>query len=60
MVLITLKMKDIKFKINNLDLIKIIFTLILILVFTLPIVFFGIMDLEDYNYGFFFFLYNWY
>jgi hypothetical protein len=46
-------MKNLKFNMNNLDLIKIIFTLILILVFTLPIVFFGITDLEDYNYGFF-------
>ena len=46
-------MKNLKFNINNLDLIKIIFTIILILFFTLPVVFFGITDLEEYTYGFF-------
>ena len=47
------KVKGIKFSDNELNLIKIFFIISLILVFTLPIIFFGITDLEDYHYGFF-------
>ena len=46
-------MKNFKNNFINLNTIKLLFILILILIFTLPIVFFGLMDLEDYNYGFF-------
>ena len=46
-------MKNFKNNFINPNTIKLLFILILILIFTLPIVFFGLMDLEDYNYGFF-------
>ena len=46
-------MTNIKFNLNNLDIIKILFLFFLILIFTIPIIIFGIMDLEDYKHGFF-------
>ena len=47
------KNKSIKFSTNELNLIKIFFIISIILVFTLPVIFFGIMDIEDYEFGFF-------
>ena len=38
---------------NNKNLIKILLIISLILTFTLPVIFYGIMDLEDYYFGFF-------
>ena len=46
-------MKNLKIDFINLNIIKILFIFLSILIFTLPIIFFGMMDLEDYNYGFF-------
>lgn len=46
-------MTNIKFNLNNLDIIKILFIFFLILIFTIPIIIYGIMDLEDYKHGFF-------
>lgn len=46
-------MKNLRNDFINLDIIKILFIFLLILIFTIPVIYFGIMDLEDYNYGFF-------
>ena len=46
-------MKSLQNKFISTDAIKILFVIISILIFTIPVIIFGIMDLEDYNYGFF-------
>jgi len=46
-------MKNLQKSFISTDIIKILFVIISILIFTVPVIIFGIMDLEDYNYGFF-------
>ena len=46
-------MKNLQNSFISTDIIKILFVIISILIFTVPVIIFGIMDLEDYNYGFF-------
>jgi len=46
-------MKNLKISILRQNITKILFIIFSILVFTLPIIFYGTMDLEDYYYGFF-------
>ena len=46
-------MKNLNLNLINLNLIKLLSIFFLILAFTLPVIVFGTMDQEDYNFGFF-------
>ena len=49
-------MQNFKMQNVNQNKLKFLFIISSILIFTLPVIFYGIMDLEDYYFGFFFLL----